>query len=204
MLVLAGDDLGVCALPFWGGGGGGGGDLLMNVFSRERAVSTTWAASPNVRQVIIDEARTALQTRHALMVGMDQRIAQMAAALFAAGAFSLTIGYGMEAALTPLPQLAGLAGVAFLVGAIFCVVALRASDFIFPGCSPSWWSAAEFLGESDADGTALTWAAGNLEAAIEDCDRLVGKRARLFNIGLNYGIGGAVMVLLAGLGLLFR
>lgn len=176
----------------------------MSDFSRDEAVSTTWAASPIVRQVIMDEAREALRARHAMMLGLDQRISQAAAALFAAGAFAISLAFDIDAGLAPLPQLAGVASASFLVGAIHCIVGLRAGEFVFPGSSPSWWSGADFLGQKkDADRAALTWAAGNWEEAIASCDALARKRSAWFNLGLCYGVAGAAGTALVGVGLVF-
>lgn len=169
----------------------------MTSFSRDEALKVYWAASPAVRQVILDEARANISARQAAMIALEQRLAQAGAALFAAAAFSATFAVTFRDASIAFAFLGGLATIAFTTGAVATLSGMRAGDIIFPGSSISWWSGCEFLDEVEAD-QARYWVAGQLEQVLESYDLVARRRAKHLNCGLMYAAAGGFFVGLAG------
>jgi hypothetical protein len=169
----------------------------MAIFSESDALKSYWEASPAIRQVILAEARLCASARQAAMVALEQRVAQAVAALFAAAAFSATFALTFRHTGAAYSALGGLATIAFTVGALVSLGGMAAGDIIFPGASPSWWAAHEFLSNPDP-AHAEYWLAGQLELTIESYDAVARRRADHLNLGLRYGIAGGVFVAIAG------
>lgn len=169
----------------------------MASFSKDVAMRIYWDASPAIRQVILDEARTNIRARQAAMIALEQRISQAGAALFAAAAFSATFAVTFREASFAFSALGGLATIAFTVGAMVSLLGVKAGDIIFPGSSISWWSNCAFLEDEQSD-QAEYWVVGQLEQAIESYDKVARLRADHLNLGVKYGIAGGLFIAFAG------
>lgn len=169
----------------------------MSDFSKKDALETYWAASPAIRQVIMNEARANAEARQVAMIALEQRVAQASAALFAAAAFSATFALTFRDTEGPFPALGGLATIAFVVGSLTSLWGMRAGDIIFAGTSPSWWRTCSFLSDRDSE-KADHWMAGHLEDVIESYDKIAIRRARCLNLASAYGAFGGAMIGLAG------
>jgi hypothetical protein len=169
----------------------------MSDFSKKDALDVYWRASPAIRQVILNEARTNAQARQTAMIALEQRVAQASAALFAAAAFSATFALSFRDGDGPFSMLGGLATIAFVIGSLTSLWGTRAGDIVFAGTSPSWWRDCEFLSD-DESLKADNWMAGHLEDVIKSYDDVAVRRARYLNMASAYAVAGGGLIGLAG------
>lgn len=167
-------------------------------FSNDEARRVYWAASPAIRQVILNEARTNAAVRQTAMIALEQRVAQTSAALFAAAAFSATFAVTFRDVDGAFSFLGGLATIAFMVGGLLGLWGMRAGDISFAGTSPSWWKDCEFLKDKKSD-NADCWMAGHLEAVIQSYDSVARKRADYLNLAASFGAAGGFILGVIGL-----
>jgi len=156
-------------------------------------------ASLPARKAILEQSDKQIQAVMALLVGLDQRLTQMASFMLAAAAVSAGFAYQVR----DLAFLAGIASTAFAIAGAICFHGMSARSIILPGLRPSAWTNSGELSELSEEDVCYQIAGLN-EDIISTLIEVKMQKAAAVNLSLRYGIAGGILMGFSGCLALFR